>query len=329
MSERNNTWALVLAAGDGRRLQALTTAPSGISVPKQFCSLYEGPSLLQEALGRALAVAPERQTCAVVAEQHRRWWEGMLSSLPAPNVIVQPQNRGTAIGILLPLLHILSRDPEARVVLLPSDHHVRQETLLTSAIRDALEGLQGRCHESVLLGLTPEDPDPDLGYILPGRGDGRGAFRVRRFVEKPSPAVARELIAAGGLWNAFIIVSPAAALLDLFLARIPEVVSRMRLARERDEETGSHRAAMTELYDRLPSLDFSRDIIAGQESALRTLPVPSCGWSDLGTPKRVAEALSRHARPKPAVRVHPGPGHLSLAEQHRRSLLVQGAAAAV
>jgi mannose-1-phosphate guanylyltransferase len=328
MSRRTHTWALVLAAGEGSRLRTLTTAASGTSIPKQFCSLFEGPSLLQEALDRARAVAAEAHTCAVVAEQHRRWWEGALSSLPAENVIVQPQNRGTAIGILLPLLRVLSRDHEARIVLLPSDHHVRQETLLTSAIGEALEQLEWRHSESVLLGLEPEEPDPDLGYIVPGASDGRGAFMVTRFIEKPSPTIARELIEAGGLWNAFIVVSTALALFELFLARVPGIVNAMRRAQQSDEEAHSNGAAMTELYKKLPIVDFSRDIVAGQELALRTLPVPPCGWSDLGTPKRVAEALSRCPRPDVTSRARPGLGYLSLAEQHRRSLLAKEAAVA-
>jgi len=323
MSERSHTWALVLAAGEGTRLRALTLAPSGTTVPKQFCSLYDGPSLLQEALFRALAVAPESQTCAVVAQQHRRWWEGALRSLPAQNVIVQPQNRGTGIGILLPLLEILARDVEARLVLLPSDHHVRDENLLTCAIGDALEQLGWRERESLLLGLRPEEPDPELGYIVPGTSDGRGALTVMRFVEKPSPMMARELIAAGGLWNAFIVVSTGLALLDLFLARVPEIVQAMRRARDRDEAAHSSGAALAGLYEQLPVVDFSRDILAGQEGALRALPVPPCGWTDLGTPKRVAEALSRCPRPNGASRARAGVGYLSLAEQHRRALLAR------
>lgn len=333
MYERPHTWALVLAAGDGSRLRALTTAASGTSVPKQFCSLYEGPSLLQEALSRAQAVTAGNRICVVVAEQHRRWWEGALRSLPAENVIIQPQNRGTAIGILLPLLHILSRDLEAQVVLLPSDHHVREEALLTSAVGDALEQLEWRHHESVLLGLQPEEPDPELGYIVPGLSDGCGAFMVSRFVEKPPPTIARELIGAGGLWNAFIVVSTALALFELFLARIPGIVNAMRRAQQWDEEAHSNGAAMSELYKKLPTVDFSREIIAGQELALRTLPVPPCGWSDLGTPKRVAEALRRCPRPEVGSQLRRGLGYLSLAEQfaeqHRRSLLAQEPAAAV
>lgn len=103
----NNTWALVLAAGEGSRLRSLTTTATGQAVPKQFCSLQGGPSLMQEALQRAASIAPIQRTCSIVAAQHRRWWEAPLYHLPEENVIVQPENRGTAHGILLPLLHIV------------------------------------------------------------------------------------------------------------------------------------------------------------------------------------------------------------------------------
>ena len=319
MIEESNTWAVILAAGEGSRLRALTTLPSGIAIPKQFCSLYEGPSLLEEALHRGESVADRSRICAVVAEQHRCWWEDALGSLPDRNVIVQPQNRGTANGILLPLMHILPRDPSARIVLLPSDHHVLQEAVLTASLRDALEQLDWRSDETLLLGIQPGEVDPDLGYILPGGTDGRGALTVARFIEKPSQAVAGELIRAGGLWNAFIVVTTPVALLDLFRQRIPQVVEAMRAAVQRDREQGPGATAVTELYRKLSVIDFSRDIVAGQESKLRVLPVRACGWSDLGTPKRVAEVLERARRAKAAFPGRPaGPAHVSLAAQHER-----------
>jgi len=318
MLEEANTWALVLAAGEGSRLRSLTTSPSGTPVPKQFCSLFEGPSLLHEALRRAHAVTDSAHTCVVVAAQHRRWWQGALDSVPAANVIVQPENRGTANGILLPLLHIMARDPGAQILLLPSDHHVRQEAVLASALRRAAEQLTWRFDETLLLGIAPEEADPELGYILPGMSDGRGALTVARFIEKPPAAQARELIRAGGLWNAFIIASSAEALLTLIRRRAPEVVEGMRIAVERDRDVGTAGSAVAELYRHLPILDFSRDILPGQESALRALPVPRCGWSDLGTPKRVAAAV--RAVPRPALSIGPGVaiGQLSLAAQHSR-----------
>src|SRR4029077_15805474 len=100
------TWAVVLAGGEGGRLRALTTTATGMAIPKQFCSLRGGASLLEEALQRATAIAPTERISTVVAEHHADWWCRSLSALAPANVFVQPQNRGTALGILLALLNI-------------------------------------------------------------------------------------------------------------------------------------------------------------------------------------------------------------------------------
>jgi len=296
---REHTWALLLAAGDGTRLRALTTTPFGTAIPKQFCSLHGGPSLLHEALCRARPLTSNLRICAVIAEQHRRWWEPQLWSLSAGNKIVQPKNCGTANGILLPLLHILERDPLARIVLMPTDHHVSEETVLARSMRQGIEQLPWRSDEVVLVGFEPDDADPQLGYIVPGATDrGLDLHTIERFVEKPSAAEAGELIACGALWNAFIVMATAQAILELFRRRIPEVVETMHAAIQSDVRSAGRERALISLYDRLPVIDFSRDIAQGQERFLRVLPVARCGWSDLGTPERVAHALRRTPLPR-------------------------------
>jgi mannose-1-phosphate guanylyltransferase len=146
------TWALVLAGGEGTRLRTLTTPPCGAAIPKQYCSLIDGPSLLQETLHRARAVASNLHTCVVVAKHHRRWWQPQLQSLPTENRIEQPASRGTANGILLPLLHVLERDPDAQVVMFPSDQHVRENAILAQALRESVWQLRWRSAESCFWG---------------------------------------------------------------------------------------------------------------------------------------------------------------------------------
>jgi mannose-1-phosphate guanylyltransferase len=214
-SRYSNVWALVLAGGEGSRLRSLTACASGDSIPKQFCSLHRGPSLLHEALQRAARVSSVSHTCVVVAEQHRRWWQPMLEEMPAANIVAQPMNRGTANGILLPLLQIAEREPDARLLVLPSDHHVRDEAVLSDSMCQAVERVAVQPREIVLLGLTPERTDPELGYILPSRRT-EGVFEVEQFVEKPPMSVAHDLIEHGALWNAFIIAASVRALLELF-----------------------------------------------------------------------------------------------------------------
>lgn len=293
-----HVWALVLAAGEGSRLRALTTQPCGTSVPKQYCSLHGGHSLLEDAIHRAQSqVAPER-ICAIVAQQHRGWWSSMdsLTRLPSRNLIIQPRNRGTAIGILYSLVHILNQDPQAQVLMLPADHYVVDEATLQQALAGALDHVAHRPDRPVLLGLHPEEPDSELGYIVPGVHDALGGRAVARFVEKPDPARAQQIVNAGGLWNTFIMAASARALLNLFLPRFAPTVMEMQVivgGALQNKAAGAGWPAIVDMYTRLPDLDFSRDLLEGQEAALCVMRVPPCGWSDLGTPHRVGETLRR------------------------------------
>jgi mannose-1-phosphate guanylyltransferase len=324
MRIRQRTWALVLAAGDGTRLATLTTDASGRSVPKQFCSLNGGRSLLEDAMHRARRIVPRDRLCAIVAADHRRYWQRTLWTLPASNVIVQPRNRGTAHGILLAVLSILERDPLARIVFLPADHFVRDENALGASLREAATLLTRNPDGLALLGIEPDEADPELGYIVPGQPFADGTRAVERFVEKPEAQLARRLLAGGALWNSFIFAASGPALLGMLRDKLPESVDAMSTALARDLRLGTQ-AAVEDVYEHLQSIDFSRAIVQGAESRLRVLTAPACGWSDLGTPQRVAQTLARleHERLERAAapRAHSfitAPAFINLAAQHAR-----------
>lgn len=321
MTDRQHVWALVLAAGDGSRLRALTTQPCGTAVPKQYCSLHGGHSLLEDALLRAGNLVDLGRICTIVAQQHRQWWTASapLRRLPQTNLIVQPRNRGTGIGVLYSLLHILDRDPHAKVVLLPADHYVRDEGVLEQALRAAVDRIDLDVDRPVLLGVEPDETDIELGYILPAADDAHGGQRVARFIEKPSFSTASEIIGHGALWNTFIIAASAQALVDMFLHRYAAVVVEMQVILSRalrHESPAAEWPSIVDMYQRLPDLDFSRDLLEGQEPALCVVRVPPCGWSDLGTPRRVGDTLRRL---QPHLHGDPVPEHaqyLNLAIRH-------------
>ena len=308
MSHPRSTWALVLAAGEGSRLRGLTRDERGVAIPKQFCSLQGGPCLLQEALQRAAAVAPLQRICTVVAEQHRQWWTPVLSYLPEENVIAQPQNRGTAHGILLPLLRIAKRDPEAIVVLLPADHYLRDEEAMAQSLRRAADLASSDRGSIYLLGIAPEEADAELGYIVPSSPAQQDAAGVLRFIEKPNAARAQALLDQGALWNAFIMAASVRALLGLFDNRFTATIAAMR---------GFEGAGLESLYQKLENVDFSRDVLQGKESRLKVLTVPHCGWTDLGTPERVGLILEQ-LQDSERARLAYFPAHVSLADQYQR-----------
>jgi mannose-1-phosphate guanylyltransferase len=290
-------WIIVLAAGDGRRLATLTRDPTGTVVPKQYCSLRGGRSLLGSTLDRARRLAPRERIVTVVARAHQRWWSREFADWPDQSIVVQPANRGTAAGILLPLRAILARDPEAVVAVLPSDHFVADDEPFSAALRDAIAAVRAEPGHLVLLGLDAESPATDLGWILPSparRGAARG---VAAFHEKPSAELAAALLSDGALWNSFVFAVRGRTLLEMVQRLLPDLAKRFDEA----HATGFTSSDLAALYEELPEADFSRAVLGATTATLRVVSVPPCGWMDLGTPARVLLCIATYGAREPGV----------------------------
>ena len=315
-----NVWSIVLAGGDGTRLKELTGGSGGVAVPKQFCSIRGGPSLLRRAVRRGEDIAGLERTVVVVAEDHRRWWSAEVRGLPEENVIVQPCNRGTACGVLLPLIHILVRDPDATVIVLPSDHVVAEERALANAMAAAALNARLEPDRLIILGIEPERPDTGLGWIEPDSDLPKPIMDVSRFVEKPSPEQAEELIRNGALWNSAIFAMRGAALLELFRWALPWLTEMFDVALVSDDADVPPERVPA-LYDRLPSVDFSRAVLQKAGAEMRVVAVPPCGWTDVGTPEGVARCTAACVQPiESDDRRHRNPAPLDLADALRSSL---------
>jgi len=295
MAGTGHFWAILLAGGDGRRVGSLTIDEAGRALPKQYCTFGTGRSLLRSAWARADHIVEGNRVVTVVAEQHRGLWERELSDFPAGNILVQPENRGTAAGILLPLLEIrLHRDAFAKLLILPSDHYVEDEQTLREALVEAVQEVQRNDGRMVALGMEARDIDEDYGFIV-SYLNGKGPIRdVASFVEKPDRDTARRLRRRGGLVNSFILVAEAQTLLGAYETALPDLLEVFV-----DHFTRRGAKNLRELYEKIPTVDFSRDVLERTTDRLSVLPVPPCGWCDLGTPKRLASFLGNH-RPRMA-----------------------------
>jgi mannose-1-phosphate guanylyltransferase len=290
MSGDGARWGVILAGGSGRRLHSLTADATGTVIPKQFCSVFEGPSLLRTTIRRMQAVVEPSRILAVVAAGHRRWWEPELADMAPENIVVQPCDRGTACGVLLPLTSILYRDPDARIVVAPSDHFVRDEATLRTSLLEAVAHVDDRPHELVLLGMEPDRPDTEYGWITPSP-EAEGSVRVvTSFVEKPDERLAHQLMLSGALWSSFTFVATGETLMDHFRRTLPWLVDRFSSALEFVSWDRPHQVLLR-LYDQLPTVDFSRRVLQLLNERLRVLAVPPCGWTDLGTPQRLLECI--------------------------------------
>jgi len=196
-------------------------------------------------------------------------------------------------------LSIEQVDNDAIVAILPSDHHFSDERAFTAALESAFETAAQHPWSVILLGASPQGPEVEYGWIELGtsvHGAGGAWSRVRGFIEKPSFHTARELLARGSLWNTFVMVGHVRGFLEMVNASLAEVLGRLRASRL---WAGAEVQIQNSLYERIPSIDFSREVLSVQTPRLLALRMAGTGWSDLGRPERVL-AVSKEAGLEPS-----------------------------
>jgi mannose-1-phosphate guanylyltransferase len=286
-------WAVVLAAGKGTRMAPVTRLLCGRPLPKQFVPLVSDRTMLQETLDRMMPLIPAERTVVVVAEEHEEVARAQLADRPEVEIIGQPRDLGTGPGLLLPLAHVLARDPYATVSVFPSDHHFERSEPLRAALVSAREAAEEASAGVALLGARAERPASDLGWIVPLGQSRDGVALVGRFVEKPPERTARTLMAAGGLWNTMLMVGAAQAFWRLAQAHMPIQTQAFGhyIDRARRPEAAASRNL---LYRTIPAADFSR-VVLEKAVGLAVVPLANSGWFDCGTPERFVEWLHKTA----------------------------------
>jgi mannose-1-phosphate guanylyltransferase len=149
----------------------------------------------------------------------------------------------------------------------------------------------------ILLGMQPNEPDPEYGYILPDENtNGLGVHKVLRFVEKPQPPAAREIIAQGGLWNTMIMVFKVKTLMELVRTTAQSLYSSFKRIIDAIETT-EERAVVEETYKNMQPLNFSSGLLEAlplsNSVCLSVLGVKGVYWSDLGSEQRLLRALQK------------------------------------
>ena len=296
---REDLWIVVLAGGEGVRLKAFTREALGTDRPKQFCRIIGTRSMLRHTWDRARRlVPPERIITVITAGQERYLEEEAQGGVPG-TVLVQPENKETAPGLLLPLLWIARRNPVATVSVFPADHFIGEEDRFEDHMRAAVRAAVHLRRRVILLGVEADGPETSYGWIVPGElvGTRSGAevYTVRRFWEKPDRPTADHLFASGNLWNTFILVGGVDAILGLARERIPEVYKPLRAIAPCLGKP-AEAAALAQAYERLRATNLSRALLARHPEALMVLAARGISWCDWGDPDRILRSLRRFDR---------------------------------
>jgi mannose-1-phosphate guanylyltransferase len=291
---RGRLWSIILAGGNGERISADIHKWMGRKVPKQYCAFVGTRSMLQHTIARADALGPREHQLTVVARSHQSEAQAQLADRPQGTVIVQPKNCDTLAGIFLPLTHVYARDPEAMVVIYPSDHFIYPEKAFIEMTAYAIRAAEELPDKLVLVGVPAQAIDKDYGWILPGSKlweSGDCLVRsVRLFMEKPSRADAAVIKESGGLWNTMIIAVKARSLWQLGLERFPEILNCFERLRN-VIGTAKEGAVLDAIYEAMPSRNFSADLLARAANRVAVMPTDGIIWSDWGRMERIVETL--------------------------------------
>jgi mannose-1-phosphate guanylyltransferase len=300
-SRGGGVWGAVLAGGDGTRLRPLVDRIHSDGRPKQFASVFGGRSLLRDTLDRVGILIPPERTLVVGRRSHEHFLQEELAHFPSATVLLQPDNRGTAAGVLLPAHWIARLDPEAVVAVFPSDHFILGSNAFMAHVSQAAAFAKAHPDRLLLVGAPPSRPEPDLGWVETGDSVGATASgpicRVVSFREKPATEDARVYFERGFLWNTFVIVGRASALVKAGRSFAPEVsagIDRVVQAAIGGPE------AFDRAFAELPPADFSRSILERCADRLVISRLPDRIWSDWGTPERVFESLAEAKMEVPA-----------------------------
>lgn len=288
-------WSIVLAGGEGTRLAPMIKEWLGEDLPKQYCTFTGTRSMLQHTVDRADRLAVPHQRVTVVGDRQEESARSQLDDRGG-SLVVQPANRDTAPGVFLPLTYVRAADPQATVVIYPSDHFVYPEAQLIDAVRHAVMVTHLLEDRLILLGIQPDGMDLEYGYMQLDRYVGgygvHSLWHVGRFVEKPERHLAKSMMRTPILWNTMIIVGKVETLWKLGTKVLPAM---MRLFETLLPTVGlpSESTVLRNIYDTMPARNFSMDFLEHVPHKVSAMDVRDILWSDWGRPKRIAQSLHK------------------------------------
>ncbi len=232
---------LIIAGGRGTRFWPASREAN----PKPLFSIDGKASLLADTIARHLPLIPRERIFVLAAAAHQGPFRRALRGLiPAQNLIVEPQARGTAVAIAYGAAIIKRRLGDGVIASVAADHYIATAAQYRRTLADAI-GLAAAHDSIVAIGVSPTRPETGYGYQKIGPGVG-GGFRIEQFVEKPELALARRMVRSGRyLWNASMFVASTRTLAREFDAHCPALgIAAERLAR-------THRRLRYDSFDRV------------------------------------------------------------------------------
>ena len=278
---REHCYCVIMAGGTGVRFWPVSRAAK----PKQFLDVADtGKTFIQSTYERFLRVVPKENILIVTGDRYRDIVMEQLPDLAPENLLLEPYSRNTAPCIAYATYTLLKRDPQARMVVTPSDHMIDNEEIFAETIRKAFDYIE---ENDVLmtLGVVPTRPDTNYGYIQAYGGSdvykNDKPMQVKTFTEKPDRDLAKVFISTGEFfWNAGIFLWKAETIRKKMEKYLPEVTALFK-GWENALGTSVEYEFIARAYTGCRNISIDYGVMEKTDKAWM-YPV-KFGWGDIGT----------------------------------------------
>ena len=277
----NNNYCVIMAGGIGARFWPMSTSAH----PKQFIDILgTGETLIQQTYNRFLDICPSENIYVVTSEEYRSQVKAQLPALTDSQILGEPSRRNTAPCIAYANQKIFKKNPNARIVVAPSDHIILKQDVFTKVISEALDTV-GKNDWLMTIGIKPNRPDTGYGYIQ--YSDNKNIHnnsdikKVKTFTEKPDLELAKTFVESGDfLWNAGIFIWSLKSInkaFDNFLPEVNDLFSQDTEAYDTPREKGF----IEKTYSICPNISIDYGVMEKAHNVY--VYAADLGWSDLGT----------------------------------------------
>jgi len=284
----NNYFGVIMAGGIGSRFWPLSTS----TYPKQFHDfLGTGKTFLQQTFDRLSKIIPQDQIYIVTLQEYVELTLEQLPKISREQIIAEPKGMNTAPCNLYAAMLIHARNPDANIVVAPSDHVILDENTFIQKLEFALRESEKK-EILITLGIQPTRPDTGYGYIQYLMDGNSEMKKVKTFTEKPGIDLAEVFYKSGDfLWNAGIFIWRSGTILNSFRQHLPEMYESFHNIRHSiSSEKG--KGEIRKIYSTVQFVSVDNGIM---EKADNVYVIPSSfGWSDLGTWKSLYDNLEKN-----------------------------------